>query len=161
MQENALSTLEALILILTPSDLNSLRPKVMSTLKSVVHRYTHLQEIGCKVFLTFVTRLEISNVGPILSQIFVDLLPCLGGKASEQVVEILEYLVVENRKLMKNFIEDIPFVPEDDHLKLIAQVVKEEQGQMDVEQQVSVFSNCEAAIETSFTDPTSDESNGA
>lgn len=111
----------------------------MAILKSVIQKYPLLHYQACSVWYTFVCKLEISHLGPILSQIFVDLLPCVGGKGSEKAVAVFEYLVVKHRNELKAFFKEIPFLPDQEGpLRDIASIVLAEQS-TGVKAQVSTF----------------------
>ena len=70
-KENALRSLEVLIQLIG-SHLNSFRPKVMATLKLVL-QYPSLVKLACRVWYTFVSAVDVSQLGPLLSRIIVDL----------------------------------------------------------------------------------------
>src|SRR5690349_13480844 len=101
----------------------------MAILKSVIQKYPLLHYQACCVWYTFVKRLDISHLGPILSQIFVDLLPCVGGKGTDKAVAVFEYLVVQHKSELKGFFKEIPFLPDQEGpLREIAALVLAEQS---------------------------------
>jgi hypothetical protein len=101
----------------------------MAILKSVIQRYPALHAEACSVWLTFVCRLDVSHLGPILSQIFVDLLPCVGGKGTEKAIAVFEYLVVKHRQDLRGYFKEIPFLPDQEGpLRNIAALVLAEQS---------------------------------
>lgn len=101
----------------------------MAILKSVIQRYPLLHFQACSVWYTFVRRLDISHLGPILSQIFVDLLPCVGGTGTDKAVAVFEYLVVQHRQQLRGFFKEIPFLPDQEGpLRDIAALVLAEQS---------------------------------
>ncbi|KAL6048043.1 Serine/threonine-protein kinase ATR [Balamuthia mandrillaris] len=123
---NALQSLEVLIQLIGPH-VNPFHPKVMATLKLVL-RYPQLAQQACKVWNTFITGLDISQVGPILNQIVVDLLPYLQlPECMPQVQALLRYLIVEHKPSLKPYFKEIPFLPNVPALAEICEVLESEQ----------------------------------
>ncbi len=83
----------------------------MGILRFVLPKYPALHAQVCSVWLAFVKRLDIAHVGPILAQIFVDLVPCVreGGRGAQKALEVLEYLVIQRKNELKGYFKDIPF----------------------------------------------------
>jgi hypothetical protein len=93
----------------------SLRPKIMATLKLAL-KLPDLQLEACSVFRRFLDRLGINNIGPILGQIVVDLLPYIAQETAPQVsglvVSILEWLIVKNGDALSKHFRDVHFLPD-------------------------------------------------
>lgn len=67
------------------------------------------------MLFTLVKNCSPADLGPILSDVFVTLIPLL-SELPELVVQIYHYMIVENAALLQPYFKDIPFVP--DHPKL-------------------------------------------
>lgn len=95
--------------------LEELRPKILVILKLAL-RQADLQAVASDVFLQYLKALGIANVGKMLGQIVVDLLPLVtqdaASEASQHVVSILEWLMVDNADVLAPHFKDVHFLPE-------------------------------------------------
>lgn len=107
--DRILRSLAVLIRLIGPH-LNTFRPKVMATLKLVL-KFPRLVLPACKVWFDFLKRIDIGQLGPILSQIVVDLLPYV-STATQEVVHIFEYLIIENKAALHPHFNKILFLPD-------------------------------------------------
>lgn len=131
IKEIVLKGLEELIVLLG-SHVNTMRPKLIATLELVL-KEPDLQLLACSAWLTFIKKLDVNNIGPILSQIFVDLLPLVKAPQTERlVVEIFRYLVVENRDALRTHFKEIPFINMYEYFSLgmreIVEILQSETG---------------------------------
>lgn len=120
----------------------SLRPKIIATLKLAL-KLPDLQLEACSTYRRFLDRLGIENIGPILGQIVVDLLPYIAQESSPQlsqlVVEILEWLIVDNRKKLEAHFTDVHFLPDVPSLSRVRKVLdKGSVGLVDTLEQLTV-----------------------
>ncbi len=109
----------------------SLRPKIIATLKLAL-KLPDLQLEACNTYRRFLDRLGIENIGPILGDIVVDLLPYTAqpestlpsaGKLSELVISILDWLIVQNCSELKKFFRDVHFLPDIPALSKVRKVL--------------------------------------
>ncbi len=108
-KEDVLESLGVLIHLIGPH-LNLFRLKVIATLRLVL-QFPQLVERALHVWYDFVKCLDIGQVGPVLGQIVVDLLPHL-RKETGQVVRILDYLIVENHSHLQPYLHEVPLLPD-------------------------------------------------
>ncbi len=111
----------------------SLRPKIIATLKLAL-KLPDLQADACNVFLKFLQLLGVENIGPVLGQIVVDLLPYVAHDAapatSKKVVEILEWLIVNHAKQLSKHFVDVHFLPDLPALSHVQEVLERYGGAM-------------------------------
>ena len=90
----------------------SLSSQIMATLQAVSEE-PECFALAVSAWSAFVRTLEIGTVGPILSQIVVALLRmCARREPPAEVVGILEYLIVEQRKHLAKFFDELVFIPD-------------------------------------------------
>jgi hypothetical protein len=123
--DRVLRSLSVLIRLIGPH-LNNFRPKVMATLRLVL-KFPHLVVPACDVFLDFITRLDVSQLGPILSQIVVDLLPYVSS-ATPQVIRIFEYLIIDNKTALQPHFHKILFLPDLPPLARVRRELEDQQS---------------------------------
>ncbi|ELR24297.1 uncharacterized protein ACA1_170660 [Acanthamoeba castellanii str. Neff] len=123
--DRVLRSLSVLIRLIGPH-LNNFRPKVMATLRLVL-KFPHLVAPACDVFLDFITRLDVGQLGPILSQIVVDLLPYVAS-ATPQVIRIFEYLIIDNKAALQPHFHKILFLPDLPPLARVRRELEDQQS---------------------------------
>ncbi|KAL5004570.1 hypothetical protein ScPMuIL_018026 [Solemya velum] len=93
-------TLEALIAVIKlmgPKHITTIRYKVMNTLRiGLQFKDREFMELSCKAWNSLVRSLEPQFLGQMLSQIIATLLP-LSKQLPQAVTEIFNYLIIDNR----------------------------------------------------------------
>ena len=115
-----LQSLKVLIPLLG-THIQALHPKVITTLQLVQHN-SNLHGLGCDVWFTLVNNLPTKEIGPVLSQIVVSLLPYLGTVPAE-AKRILEFLIVSKEKQLSPYFKTISFLPDRPELQKLRQRV--------------------------------------
>ncbi|KAH9492123.1 hypothetical protein Btru_027012 [Bulinus truncatus] len=108
----ALKSVISIIGLMGSKHISSIRHKVMNTLKLGL-KFTEksFAEISCKAWNCFVRSLDLPLLGVMMSQIIATLLPLL-QVLPEQVVEIFNYIIVENRAALADHFHEIYFLPD-------------------------------------------------
>ncbi|EDV26575.1 uncharacterized protein TRIADDRAFT_54712 [Trichoplax adhaerens] len=88
-------------------------------------REEKLLRLACRAWNSFVKSVELSSLGPMLSQIIAILYPVM-KKYAEFVSPVLDYLIVDNRSQLKEYFREIPFIPDVPQLLKANNVLKEE-----------------------------------
>lgn len=105
----------------------ALRPKVMATLKQAL-RQPDLRRDACDVLARFLQNLGVDNIGPFLGQLVADLLPYVTQdvslETSERVIQILEWLLVENASQLRKYFADVHFIPDIPELARVIKVLE-------------------------------------
>nr|XP_015216835.1 PREDICTED: serine/threonine-protein kinase ATR isoform X1 [Lepisosteus oculatus] len=120
----ALKSLVALMKLMGPKHIGSVRVKMMTTLRTGLRYKDDFPELCCQSWDCFVHCLEKSYLGPLLSHVIVALLPLIPIQPKEAAV-ILHYLIVENRDEVQDFLHEIYFLPDHPELKEIHKVLQD------------------------------------
>ena len=80
-------------------------------------------ELSCDAWENFVRNVELSNLGPMLSQIIVTLLPYL-NKLPARVTQIFHFLIVENKAALQGYFHEIYFLPDIPELRRVSAVLR-------------------------------------
>nr|XP_023680216.1 serine/threonine-protein kinase ATR isoform X1 [Paramormyrops kingsleyae] len=120
----ALESLVALMKLMGPKHISSVRVKMMTTLRTGLRYTDDFPELCCQTWDCFVRCLEPAYLGPLLSHVIVALLPLIPIQPKETAV-IMRYLIVENRDEVKDFLHEIYFLPEHPELKEIHKVLQD------------------------------------
>ena len=91
------------------SNLYSLRPKIMTTLK-LFSQQPALAKYSCLAWKTFICELDPNQLGPILSQVIAEILPFIDSAPCE-VFLIFEYFK-NQRETLQNYLESVPYIPD-------------------------------------------------
>lgn len=116
-------------------------PKIMALLTQTLHEPL-LQEEGLRVWLSFVrtlARVSSTHLKNVACQIVVSLTPCLEGQPAPHlnaVVEILEELVIKNRRLLEGQARELPLLPSIPALERINAVLHEARGLLSLRDQL-------------------------
>ncbi|XP_055865310.1 serine/threonine-protein kinase ATR-like isoform X2 [Biomphalaria glabrata] len=108
----ALKSVISIIGLMGSKHISSIRHKVMNTLKLGL-QFTEkpFVEISCKAWNCFVRSLDLPLLGVMMSQIIAILLPLLQA-LPEQVSEIFNYIIVENKAALAEHFHEIYFLPD-------------------------------------------------
>ncbi|XP_064619014.1 serine/threonine-protein kinase ATR-like [Lineus longissimus] len=108
----ALKSLTAIMTLMGTKHITTVRVKVMTTLRiGLGFKDKDIPEVCCKAWNTFVRSVHISSLGPMLSQIVVTLIPLL-NKLPIQVATIFNFLIIENRRALKQHFHELYFMPD-------------------------------------------------
>ncbi|XP_012937158.1 serine/threonine-protein kinase ATR [Aplysia californica] len=111
-KELALKSVISIIQLMGSKHISTIRHKVMNTLRLGL-QFTEkpFTEISCKAWNCFVRSLELPLLGVMMSQIIATLLPLLQC-LPEQVAQIFDYMIVENRAVLSKHFHEIYFLPD-------------------------------------------------
>lgn len=106
----ALLALPDLIKLMGPAHITPVRFKVLATLRSALNLYhSYFPELICFAWRAFV--LNVTTLGPLLSTIFVSLLPLLENYPV-QISSVFHILVVDNISAVSGHLAELYFVPD-------------------------------------------------
>ncbi|KAJ3444649.1 serine/threonine-protein kinase atr [Anaeramoeba flamelloides] len=104
---------------LIKTHINSLWPKVMTTLEQTMIKYKRLQLITIDTLFIFIKCLSFDQLGPLLPRIFCLLRENFQRDIPRKVSQIYEYSIFQNEEQLKEFFIDIPLGFKNDNLKKI------------------------------------------
>lgn len=108
----ALSSLSDLLHLMGAENIIAVRLKVLATLRTALQLTDDpFPQLNASAWDTFVRILGVQELGPLVSQIAVSVLP-LHSSCAEQIRSILYYIVVENAEPLKEHLKDLHFLPE-------------------------------------------------
>ncbi|ESO92356.1 hypothetical protein LOTGIDRAFT_190706 [Lottia gigantea] len=108
----ALESLTAIIRLMGPKHISSIRHKVLNTLRlGLQFKDTVFVENSCRAWNCFIHSLDVNLLGQMLSQITATLLPLL-QQLPKQMADIFHYMIVENRKELHTHFNEIYFLPD-------------------------------------------------
>ncbi|KAG0625577.1 hypothetical protein M758_2G066000 [Ceratodon purpureus] len=116
-------------------------PKIMALLTQTLQE-PFLQEEGLRVWLSFVrtlARVSSTHLKNVTCQIVVSLTPCLEGEPAPHlnaVVEIMEELVIRNRRLLEGQARELPLLPSIPALEKVNSVLHEARGLLSLRDQL-------------------------
>uniref|UniRef100_A0A8C2HF54 Serine/threonine-protein kinase ATR n=1 Tax=Cyprinus carpio TaxID=7962 RepID=A0A8C2HF54_CYPCA len=139
----ALNSLMALMKLMGPKHISSVRVKMMTTLRTGLRYKDDFPELCCRTWDCFVRCLDPSYLGPLLSHVIVALLPLISIQPKETAV-IMQYLIVENRCEVQDFLHEIYFLPDHPELKTIHKILQ------DYRKQTSKSTDMQAALQLSM-----------
>uniref|UniRef100_A0A671M549 Serine/threonine-protein kinase ATR n=1 Tax=Sinocyclocheilus anshuiensis TaxID=1608454 RepID=A0A671M549_9TELE len=139
----ALNSLMALMKLMGPKHISSVRVKMMTTLRTGLRYKDDFPELCCRTWDCFVRCLDPSYLGPLLSHVIVALLPLISIQPKETAV-IMQYLIVENRCEVQDFLHEIYFLPDHPELKTIHKILQ------DYRKQTSKSTDMQAVLQLSM-----------
>lgn len=87
-----------------------LRFKIIAMLTTALNlNYGEFPQLNCEVWDSFIKTCDIDALGPQLATIFISLLP-LKATHPDEIHSIFKYLIIENERMLKEFILDLFFV---------------------------------------------------
>ena len=120
----ALESLTKLMQIMGPKYITTVRVKIMGILRLCLRfQDKGFPELTCDAWESFVRNVKLSNLGPMLSQIVVTLLPYL-NKLPARVTQIFHFLIVENKASLQDFFHEIYFLPDIPELRRVSAVLR-------------------------------------
>ncbi|KAL4227217.1 hypothetical protein ACF0H5_012662 [Mactra antiquata] len=121
----ALESLISIVRLMGSKNISAIRHKVMNTLRIGLQFTDNVfVELSCRAWNCFVRSLELPFLGQMLSQIVATLLPLL-KLLPKQVADIFNYMIVENRSVLKDHFHDIYFLPDMPELNEANTVLKQ------------------------------------
>ncbi|RMX47129.1 hypothetical protein pdam_00018677 [Pocillopora damicornis] len=120
----ALQSLTKLMQVMGRKYITYVRVKVMGILRLCLRFQDEgFPELSCDAWENFVRNVELSNLGPMLSQIIVTLLPYL-NKLPARVTQIFHFLIVENKAALQGYFHEIYFLPDIPELRRVSAVLR-------------------------------------
>ena len=108
----ALSSLSDVLHLMGAENIMAVRLKVLATLRTALQlNHATFPQLNATAWESFVRNVSIQQLGPLISQITVSVLP-LYQCCSEQIRSILYYIVIENAEELKDHLRDLHFLPE-------------------------------------------------
>ena len=108
----ALASLPCVFQLMGTANVTAVRLKILATLRTGLQlNYDPFHQLNATAWESFVRHIDIKELGPLVSQITVSVLP-LHQYCSETIRSILYYIVVENGQELKDHLKNIHFLPE-------------------------------------------------
>ena len=108
----ALSSLSDVLHLMGAENIMAVRLKVLATLRTALQlNHGTFPRLNASAWEAFVRNISIEELGPLISQITVSVLP-LYQCCSEQIRSIFYYIVIENAEALKDHLKDLHFLPE-------------------------------------------------
>jgi len=113
-----------LMRLMGPQHITTVRMHIMTTLRiGLQFQDRQFTELCCEAWNCFVRLLDVSVLGPMLSQIVANLLPLLKTEPAK-VSEIFEFLIVSNKEVLKQHLHELYFLPDTCELQHINSVLR-------------------------------------
>ena len=123
-KRQAYKSLIQLMRLMGPQHITTVRMHIMTTLRiGLQFQDRQFTELCCEAWNCFVRLLDVSVLGPMLSQIVANLLPLLRTEPAK-VSEIFEFLIVENKEVLKQNLHELYFLPDTSELQHINSVLR-------------------------------------
>uniref|UniRef100_A0AAY4APV8 Serine/threonine-protein kinase ATR n=1 Tax=Denticeps clupeoides TaxID=299321 RepID=A0AAY4APV8_9TELE len=139
----ALNSLIALMKLMGPKHISSVRVKMMTTLRTGLRYKDDFPELCCQTWDCFVRCVDPVYLGPLLSHVIVALLPLIPIQ-SKETAAIMHFLIVENREEVQDFLHEIYFLPDHPELSNIQKVLQ------DYRKETSKSTDLQAALQLSM-----------
>uniref|UniRef100_A0A3Q3H1G2 Serine/threonine-protein kinase ATR n=1 Tax=Labrus bergylta TaxID=56723 RepID=A0A3Q3H1G2_9LABR len=119
----ALTSVMALMRLMGPKHISSVRVKMMTTLRTGLRYREDFPLLCCQTWECFVRSVEPAHLGPLLSHVIVALLPLIPLQPKETAA-IIRFLILDNREEVKDYLHEIYFLPDHPELKDIHTVLQ-------------------------------------
>ncbi|KAK6188750.1 hypothetical protein SNE40_004864 [Patella caerulea] len=121
----ALESLTAIIRLMGPKHISSIRYKVLNTLRlGLQFKDKTFVENSCRAWNCFIRSLDLNLLGQMLSLITATLLPLI-EQLPRQMADIFNYMIVENRKILHTHFNEVYFVLDIPELMEVNAVLKQ------------------------------------
>ncbi|XP_072852125.2 serine/threonine-protein kinase ATR [Pogona vitticeps] len=120
----ALNSLMTLMKLMGPKHVSAVRVKMMTTLRTGLRYKDDFPELCCKSWDCFVRCLDQIYLGSLLSHVIVALLPLIHIQPKETAA-VFNFLIVENRDAVQDFLHEIYFLPDHPELKEIQMLLQD------------------------------------
>eukprot|EP00002_Diphylleia_rotans_P020747 TRINITY_DN4030_c0_g1_i1.p1 TRINITY_DN4030_c0_g1~~TRINITY_DN4030_c0_g1_i1.p1 ORF type:complete len:2534 (-),score=449.32 TRINITY_DN4030_c0_g1_i1:366-7967(-) len=114
------------LVMLLESNVKYVRPKVMTTLKSLLED-RDLEQEALQIWESFLSLLDISSTKQIIGQVVAELIPYLDS-STDHVVRILENLILNNKEALQQQLGTIHFIPNHPALQNITHMLALSRG---------------------------------
>ena len=112
-----------LMKLMGPQHITTVRMHIMTTLRiGLQFQDRQFTELCCEAWDCFVRLLDVNVLGPMLSQIVANLLPLLKTEPTK-VSKIFEFLIVDNKEVLKQHLHELYFLPDTCELQHINSVL--------------------------------------
>lgn len=123
-KRQAYKSLIQLMRLMGPQHITTVRMHIMTTLRiGLQFQDRQFTELCCEAWNCFVRLLDVNVLGPMLSQIVANLLPLLKTEPVK-VSEIFEFLIVDNKEVLKQHLHELYFLPDTFELQRINSVLR-------------------------------------
>ncbi|XP_067098811.1 serine/threonine-protein kinase ATR [Osmerus mordax] len=119
-----LTSLMALMRLMGPKHISSVRVKMMTTLRTGLRYRDDFPLLCCQTWECFVKSVDPTHLGPLLSHVIVALLPLIPLQPRETAA-IISYFILDNREEVQDHLHEIYFLPDHPELKDIHAVLDE------------------------------------
>ncbi|XP_049596564.1 serine/threonine-protein kinase ATR [Syngnathus scovelli] len=119
----ALTSVMALMRLMGPKHISSVRVKMMTTLRTGLRYREDFPLLCCQTWECFVRSVEPAHLGPLLSHVIVALLPLIPLQPKETAA-IIRFLILDNREEVNDYLHEIYFLPDHPELKDIHTVLQ-------------------------------------
>ena len=108
----ALGSLVKLMEMMGPKYITVVRVKVMAILKLALNFETNdFRDLCCEAWDCFVRSLDVASLRTMLGHIVVTLIPLLDHSVTK-VASIFHYLIVDNKRDLKDSFKDVYYIPD-------------------------------------------------
>ena len=123
-KRQAYKSLIQLMRLMGPQHITTVRMHIMTTLRiGLQFQDQQFAELCCEAWNCFVRLLDVNVLGPMLSQIVANLLPLLKTEPAK-VSEIFEFLIVDNKEILKQHLQELYFLPDTFELQHVNSVLR-------------------------------------
>jgi len=123
-KRQAYKSLIQLMKLMGQQHITTVRIHIMTTLRiGLQFQDQQFTELCCEAWNCFVHLLDVSVLGPMLSQIVANLLPLLKTEPAK-VSEIFEFLMVDNQEVLKQHLHELYFLPDMSELQRVNAVLR-------------------------------------
>ncbi|XP_056281623.1 serine/threonine-protein kinase ATR isoform X2 [Pseudoliparis swirei] len=122
-KKSALTSVMALMRLMGPKHISSVRVKMMTTLRTGLRYREDFPLLCCQTWECFVRSVEPTHLGPLLSHVIVALLPLI-PLLPKETAAIIRFLILDNREEVNDYLHEIYFLPDHPELKDIHTVLQ-------------------------------------
>jgi len=123
-KRQAYKSLIQLMRLMGPQHITTVRMHIMTTLRiGLQFQDRQFTELCCEAWNCFVHLLDVNVLGPMLSQIVANLLPLLKTEPAK-VSEIFEFLIVDNKEVLKQQLLELYFLPDMAELQHVSSILR-------------------------------------
>lgn len=113
-----------LMKLMGPHNITTFRMHIMTTLRiGLQFKDQQFTELCCEAWDCFVRLLDVDVLGPMLSQIVANLLPLLKSEPAK-VSKIFEFVIIDNKEILKQHLHELYFLPDTFELQHINSVLQ-------------------------------------
>ncbi|XP_069694965.1 serine/threonine-protein kinase ATR isoform X2 [Periplaneta americana] len=110
VKKKALSSLPEIIRLMGKKHITPVRFKVLATLRTALKlNYSNFPDLNVAAWDAFVHSVDVAYLGPLLSTIFVSLLPFLHD-FTDEIGSIFSFLILRNSETLQDYFKELYFV---------------------------------------------------